>query len=82
VVLEEVVIVRPAGAPAAIPKAGVTPATAGNDTVPAVPGIAINVETELPGLAEVAGTGADVLPPEHPAAIVAARNIPTKMKRR
>jgi len=37
---------------------------------------------ELPGLAETAGTGADVLPPPHPATIVAARNIPTKTKRR
>ena len=83
--LSVALIVKPAGAPDPMPNAGVTPATAGSDDVPAVPGIATNVVTDEPGLAVAVGCAlgiGPVLPPAQPATIVTARNIATGTSRR
>ena len=81
--LSVVLSVSPAGAPARMPNAGVTPPIAGSDTVPAVPGTAFSDEIEPEFAAAVDCTlGAGELPPEHPATIVPAKNSPTRTKRR
>jgi hypothetical protein len=78
-------IVKPDGAPAPMPKAGVIKLSAGSDTVPAVPGIAMSATPEGPGLGELLGCtlGVElVLPPAHPAMAAAAKNITTGTSRR
>lgn len=83
VVLTVAVIDNPGGAPELSANAGVIPATAGSDNVPAVPGTPTRVEIDEPGLTAAAGASGDgPLPPPQPAAMVAAKNAPTKITRR